>query len=146
MKKYHPNTPEGELFINLSEQLRFELEAKMDILWLTGQLKIYFDANFRLALLNDECEIMINCLKNETGDNYSTALTICKAIKVWYGMYYDDRLSVISKFDSLYKSCHPDKDQKLNCVHLKFVPFCIIEFSKILTQKKWTPICSLGYD
>jgi len=49
-------------------------------------------------------------------------------------MYYDDKLSVISKFNSLYKTYYEDKVQELEKAHLRFVPFFIIEFSKILTE------------
>lgn len=146
MKKQQLKTPEGEQFIALSEQLRFELEAKIDMLWFNGQLRAYFEADFKLAVLNDECEIMINCLKAGTEANSSVALTICIAIKVWYGMYYDDRLSVLAKFDSIYKSYYKDNVKELTETHFKFAPFFIVEFSKTLSKRKWKPICSLGYD
>ncbi|WP_158798802.1 hypothetical protein [Pedobacter sp. L105] len=84
MKRHHLRNQEGKLFIVLSEQLRFELESKMDMLWLTGQFNIYIKADFKSDLLVDEYKIMINCVKDVTDSIKLAVMNICSAIKVWY--------------------------------------------------------------
>ena len=147
MKTYNVKPAGGNLFIDLSEQLKLALEQRLDMLDASGQFQNHLGINFRMEFLYDECDIMISCVKSFADTDRTAALAVCKAVKIWYAMRDDDRLSVMDKFISLYKTYSDSPQTALKKDRdLGFVRLFIIEFTGILSDPKWSIIGKINYD
>jgi hypothetical protein len=132
-------------YIVLSEQLREELELKIDSLYAQNRFPHYSIIN--LTRFNDETENDLLCayILGKWRDNYIPTGKLLQGIKIWFNMYYDDRLSVISKFRTCYCSVIPYNKIITACsVNIIFCKFLISELLEILTETKWQPINITG--
>jgi hypothetical protein len=132
-------------YITLSEQLREELELEIDSLYAQNRILHYSIIN--LTRFNDETENDLLCayILGKWRDNYIPTGKLLLGIKTWFNMYYDDRLSVISKFKTYYYSVIPyDKIITACNANIIFCKFLISELLEILTETKWQPINNAG--
>jgi hypothetical protein len=132
-------------YITLSEQLREELELKMDSLYAQNRFRHYSIIN--LARFNDETENDLLCayILGKWRDNYIPTGKLLQGIKTWFNMYYDDRLSVISKFRTCYYGAITgDNIMTAGSVNIIFCKFLISELLETLTETRWQPINNTG--
>lgn len=136
---------QNPLYIALSEHLREELESKIDSVYAQNRFSYYAGTN--LTRLNNDTEIDLLCtyILGEWRNNYTLTDKLLQGIKIWFNMYYDDRLSVINKFRTCYYSVIPDyKVTTAYCVNVVFCKFLIRELLEILAETKWQPINNTG--
>lgn len=91
----------GQNFIDLSEKLRSCLESKLDELSQKHRFRSYFNKSQGLLATHNNDEQLIQNIIGAKNDNKVFARSAIIAIKTWYGMYYNDRISVLEKFYSL---------------------------------------------
>jgi len=133
-------TEEGQNFIDLSEQLRGCLESKLDELFQKSKFGLYFKRDvFSIVPDNDE-ELVVKITGIEN-DNKVFAHSAITAVKTWYSMYDDDRISVLEKFYSYSKEL-PYKINLPSMVELSiiFSKVFFMELAVLLNDIKWRPI------
>ena len=125
-------------YINLSEQLREELELKIENLYVQNHFKKYVYnqvLNFRNATKTD---FSCACLIENVPRNYVLSGKLLQGIKTWLNMYHGDRLSVINKFRTCYHNVKPrDKSMEKYVLSIVFCRFLINELLGVLAKNRW---------
>lgn len=139
-------TEEGQNFINLSEKLRGSLETKLDELSENHEFRLYFTNGDDLLATCDDDEQLIQNIIGVKNDNKVFARWAYIAVKTWYGMYYDDRISVLEKFYN-YGKLLSYKNDLLSTVDISliFSKVLFAELAGILNEIRWRPIRSYSW-
>lgn len=128
-------------YINLSEQLRSELELKIDTLYLQNRFMYYADTDISLFKSEIKSDHLRAYIIGKPQDNYATSGKLLQGVKTWSNMYYDDRHSVISKFKIYYNRVISQKNLfTKNNISVVFCKFLINELLEILAESKWQPL------
>ena len=128
-------------YINLSEQLREELELKIETLFKKNRFTNYANSH----VLNYEnaanADFLCAYLIGTAPGKYVLSGKLLQGIKIWFNIYYDDRLSVIDKFKSCYQKIKPNNVSTDNPgVSIVFCKFLINELLGILAEGRWNLI------
>jgi hypothetical protein len=128
-------------FIALSEKLRCSLESKLDDLFQKHRFSSYFNKSYSFPTVANDEEQLTKSIIGAINDNKVFACSVRKAATTWYGMYYDDRMSVIEKFYFRFKRLSNQKDF-LPTINISFVfsKVLITELATILNDTTWRPI------
>lgn len=125
-------------YVNLSEQLREELELKIENIYAKNHFIKYThirNLNYKsMAKADFLCVYLIG----KPTPGFVISGKIVQGIKTWLNMYYDDRISVIRKFKTYYQIASPYliKVEKPICSMI-FCKFLINELLTILSQRRW---------
>jgi hypothetical protein len=132
---------EGQNFIDLSEKLRSCLESKLDELFQNHRFRLYFNKSHSFFAAPENDQQLIQSIIGIKNDNKLFAYSTCMAVKTWYSMYYDDRISVLEKFYSYSKRLSYQSDL-LSTVDISFVfsKVLFMELAGILNEIRWRPI------
>jgi hypothetical protein len=125
-------------FISLSEQLREELELKIETLYMQNRIARYSSIrtqNFQNPVNSD---MLCAYLISESSSNYVFPGKLLQGINTWFNMYYDDRLSVIDKFRICYQKTKPYHalNDQIGCCII-FCKFLIDELLITLADSRW---------
>jgi hypothetical protein len=132
---------EGRRYISISENLRSCLEVKLDELYKKGKLDVYVSTCGIKPIPTDE--ELVGVLIGHPFNDEIFARLICRAVKTWYGMYYDDRRSVLEKFRCYCKLCFQNKGifHETDFTFI-FIRVLIAEFTTELSDVKWSLLVS----
>lgn len=126
-------------YINLSEQLREELELKIENLYKQNRFVKYANShgipNYQNAA---KADFLCAYLMGRPPGNYVLSGKLLQGIKIWFNMYYDDRLSVIDKFRICYQRVKPHHESShKRGASVVFCKFLINELLSILADSRW---------
>jgi len=131
----------GRRYIIMSENLRNRLEVKLGELYKKHKFDQYLCTRYIKPAPTDE-EIVGFVIGKPLNDEL-LARCICQAVKTWYGMYYDDRRSVLEKFRCYCKLCFQNKGifHESDFTFI-FIRVLIAEFTTELSDVKWSLLVS----
>ena len=136
-----PNILRNHTSVALSEKLREELEQRIDSLFARPEIIDQFLINCHKKDNANENDFLKYCIIGEVNDNGPAANRITTAVKTWFNMYHDDRLSVLYKFTALYKiTVNKLRNAQPDAMHIVFCRFFITELTTILTDTQWKPL------
>ena len=132
---------EGCRYISISEKLRNCLEVKLDELYKKGKLEVYVSTRCIKPIPTDE--ELVDILIGPSFNDELFARLICRAVKTWHSMYYDDRRSVLEKFRCYCKLCFQNKGifHETDFTFI-FIRVLIAEFTTELSDVKWSLLVS----
>jgi hypothetical protein len=125
-------------YIDLSEQLRNELELKIDELYAQNRF-IHYVSNQTARIENTtKSDFLCAYLLSKAPKDYVLSGKLLNGIKTWFSMYYDDRLSVIDKFRACYQSVIPSAQiNDKRAATIAFCKFLISELLGLLAESRW---------
>ena len=125
-------------YIDLSEQLRYELELKIDELYAQNRFIHYVSYHTARVGNTIKTDLLSAYLLSKTPKDYVLSGKLLNGIKTWFNMYYDDRLSVIDKFRTCYQSVLPSGQiNDKRAATIAFCKFLISELLGILAENRW---------
>ncbi|GGI23699.1 hypothetical protein [Pedobacter mendelii] len=125
-------------YINLSEQLREELESKIENLYAKTRFVKYTHVRNFSYKSTTKVDFLCGYLIGRPIPGYVLSSKIVKGIKTWLNMYYDDRISVIHKFRTYYQVATPYlKQGEKPVLGIVFCKFLINELLTILSESRW---------
>lgn len=135
--EHYLTSAERYRYINMSENLRRCLEVKLDELYKNREFGGYLNIRYAKHTLTDE--VLVSVVIGKPFNDEVFARRICRAVKTWYGMYYDDRRSVLEKFLYYCKLCIQYKGVpgEANFPFI-FTRFLVNEFATELSDVKWS--------
>jgi hypothetical protein len=125
-------------YIDLSEQLRNELELKIEKVYAENRFNHY--VSNQVARIEDTAKNDLLCahLLSAAPQDFVLSGKLLQGIKTWFNMYYDDRLSVIDKFRTYYQTVRPTENLKEKpMATIAFCRFLISELLGILAESRW---------
>jgi hypothetical protein len=125
-------------YINLSEQLREELELKIEALHTQDRIARYRSSRTRNFQNPVNSDMLCAYLISESSSNYVFPGKLLQGINTWFNMYYDDRLSVIDKFRICYQKAKPYHAlNNQTGSGIAFCKFLIDELLTTLADSRW---------
>jgi hypothetical protein len=134
------------VYINLSEQLREELELKIENLYSQNRFAKYRVIDILNYQNAENADFLCSFLNNKKTSKYVLSVKLLKGIKTWYNMYYDDRLSVIEKFSICYQKSKPsDEPDDFPGMSIVFCKFLVNELLRTLADSRWETLINQVY-
>ena len=128
-------------YLEHSEQLRVELESKIDHLYTQNLLNHYFDTAVTGVERVAKGDFLCAYLLSQAPKDYMLSGKLLQGIKTWFNMYYNDRLSVINKFRTCYLNAIPPENiNEKPAANIAFCKFLIGELLGMLAESRWQPL------
>ena len=125
-------------YMVLSERLREELELKIVKLYTQNRFSRYSNKQVTRFGNATKRDFLCAYLLSEASENYVLSGKLLQGIKIWFNMYYDDRLSVINKFRTCYQNViSPENVNEKPVVTIAFCKFLVCELLDILAESRW---------
>ncbi|MCZ4223453.1 hypothetical protein [Pedobacter rhodius] len=125
-------------YINLSEQLREELELKIENLYAKNHFVKYTGTRNFNYKNTTKADFLCVYLIGKPIPGYVLSGKLLHGIKTWLNMYYNDRISVIHKFRIYYQIATPYlKPVEKPVLSIVFCKFLINELLIILSESRW---------
>jgi hypothetical protein len=134
----------GRRYIIMSENLRSRLEVKLMELYKEGKFDVYINTRYIKPTLT--AQEIVSVVIGKPFNNEAFARCICRAVKAWFGMYYDDRRSVLEKFRYYCMLCSQYKgiSGEVNFPFV-FTQVLVTEFTTELSDIKWSLLVNRHY-
>jgi hypothetical protein len=127
-------------YIDLSEQLRGELELKIDKLYEQNRFNPYVNKRVYRVDNPAQGDLLCKYLLSKAPKDYVVSGKLLQGIKTWFNMYYHDRLSVINKFKTYCQNFMPVNSNEKPVVNIVFCRFLISDLLVILAESRWTDL------
>jgi hypothetical protein len=125
-------------YISLSEQLREELELKIEDLYKRTHFAEYKAIHLLKYQKSTKPDFLSAYLISRSCGDYVLSGKLVQGIKIWFNMYYDDRLSVIDKFRGYYQKVNmPDAPDGIPGMNIVFCKFLINDLLSTLADTRW---------
>jgi hypothetical protein len=127
-------------YIDLSEQLREELELKIEKVYAQNRFNPYVNKRVYRVDNPTQGDLLCKYLLSKAPKDYVVSGKLLQGIKTWFNMYYDDRLSVINKFRTYYQNIMPVNSNEKPVTNFVFCRFLISDLLVILAESRWTDL------